>query len=151
MKFGALALLFAGASATTIKIDDQLVSKIGENWQRAAFKLQRTLEELERQEEKELEPYMRALQKDVETIYRIDMGYGEKWMQAADQKAKQTWEQTKGIMGCSQKNWKCNDPIVFFQTMPRSIEACGCKDFPVQISNSRMECAQTASGSYVCM
>ena len=88
MKFGALALLFAGASATTIKIDDQLVSKIGENWQRAAFKLQRTLEELERQEEKELEPYMRALQKDVETIYRIDMGYGEKWMQAADQKAK---------------------------------------------------------------
>ena len=87
MKFAALALLATTTSATTITINDKLIQDIGENWQKAAFKLQRTLEDLNRQEQKELEPYLRSLEKDVRTMVDIDMRYAQKWGDAADKAA----------------------------------------------------------------
>lgn len=76
MKFAALALIASSASATTITIDDNLVGQMVGKWQMAGEKLAKTLEKLERQEEKELMPHLESLQKDINTVVQIDMNYG---------------------------------------------------------------------------
>lgn len=76
MKFAAFALIASSASATTINIDDGLVNQMVGKWQKAGEKLARTLEKLERQEERELMPHLESLQKDIETVVQIDMNYG---------------------------------------------------------------------------
>jgi hypothetical protein len=96
-------------------------------------------------------PYFESLQKDVKTMVDIDMKYGQMWMKEADSAAFKSWTTTKTIMGCTKDNWKCSDPIVFFQTMPRSIGACGCTSFPIEISNIKMQCAQLDNGEFACM
>ena len=109
--------------------------------------------DLEKQEEKELEPYVRALQKDAQTVVDIEMKYGEKWARAADTAARQSWKDTKAAFGCSPEEALsplCDYPALFFTEIPRSLEVCKCTKFPVQISNSKMECSMSASGQYMC-
>ena len=100
MKFATLALIASTASATTITVDDNLVGQMVGNWQKAAMKLERTLTKLEKQEEKELMPHLEQLQKDLETVYAIDMQYGQKWADAAVASGVDSWKKTYGLMGC---------------------------------------------------
>ena len=154
MRFAVFALIASAAQATTITINDQLVSMIGENWQRAGMQLQRTLEDLQRQEQRELEPYIRSLQKDAQTIVDIDMRYGERWAKAAEASAKKSWTETKAAMGCStaeRLSPYCDNPGLFFERLDRALKECKCTNFPVQISNSKMECSVSASGKYMCI
>ena len=155
MKFAALALIASTASATTINIDDNLVGQMVGNWQKAAMKLDRTLMELEKQEEKELMPHLKQLQKDLETVYAIDMQYGQKWADAAIASGVDSWKTTYGLMGCKPgagPSGLCDNPGWFFDHIDSAPYTCNCTSFPVTISNAKtMECSSNANGQVACM
>jgi len=46
MRFATLALIATASAKITVSIDDKLLSNIGDNWQKAEWKLQQTLEKL---------------------------------------------------------------------------------------------------------
>ena len=73
MKFATLALLATSTSATVITIDDTAVDSFLGNFKQSVFKMHEGLMRLEEQTQGELAPYVDQLQRDLQTVYEIDM------------------------------------------------------------------------------
>lgn len=122
-------------------------------WQMAGEKLAKTLEKLERQEEKELMPHLESLQKDINTVVQIDMNYGQKWADAAAGAGIKSWQDTYSAMGCQKTSGPCTDPAWFLGQLDKGVwNKCSCTSFPVSVTNAKnMQCSVSNKGDYVCM
>merc|ERR1719240_177134 len=104
MKFAILALLGVASvtgRTTTIKINEDTLEKIARTWEKNERQLERTLEGLYNEEMKELDPYFRSVQGNLEK----GAGIAEKTARKTDRaflgEVRGAWAQTYADLGCN--------------------------------------------------
>merc|ERR1719240_488973 len=103
MKFAILALLGVAsvtARTTTIKINEDTLEKIARTWEKNERQLERTLEGLYRDEMKELDPYFRSVQDNLQKVERIDNKYNRMMGREFEKSVVSSWGQTYADLGC---------------------------------------------------
>ena len=107
---------------------------------------------LEEQTQGELAPYVDQLQRDLQTVYEIDLQYNRKWAEAAAGAYFESWDATYDAMGCTSEKRHCQDMLWFLDHIDHAVDKCKCTNFPIQISNSNeMKCAIMDNGDVACV
>ena len=111
MKFVLIALVGVAsilARTTTIKINEDTLEKIARTWETNERELERTLEKLNQEELKELDPYFKSVEKTVKHVAQINEYYMEKAGKETESIVRHRWRTTYLDMGCdlSYRKWQ---------------------------------------------